>query len=51
MNYEVIGFLIIAAVVLGIGLLSIISIRKRTEDLEEIAWGEASRYRREKNND
>ena len=50
MNYEVIRFLIVAAIVLGIGLLSIVSIRKRTQELEEIAWGEASRYRREKNN-
>lgn len=50
MSFEMIGLLIIGAVILGIGFLAIASLRKRSEDLEGIAWGEASKYRQEKNN-
>jgi hypothetical protein len=50
MSFEFYGFLIIAAVIFGIGLLCLASLRKGTKSLEEIAYGEASLYRREKNN-
>lgn len=51
MSYELIAFLVAAAVILLVGWLAIASLRREREALEEIAYGEASFYRREKNND
>jgi hypothetical protein len=46
MSFELIGFSIIGSIIFSIIWLAVVSVRAHREEVEETAWGEASRYRR-----
>lgn len=46
MSFEIIGFSIIASIIFSLIWLVVVSLRAHRSEVEDIAYGEASQYRR-----